>query len=123
MGSSITPQIPVEQADLQATINSAIQATTSAQFAIQESINTGISASLTALPPLPSPTPVVPAELSEEQLASSKDTSVAEAENAAEECNTAVEEATSDGTITQEEIYYIDYYATYAEDEISQALE
>lgn len=123
LGSSTSSQIPEDQADLQATINSAVQSTTSAQSAIQESINTGVSATLTALPPLPSPTPVVPAELSEEQLASSIDTSVAEAENAAEECNTAVEEATADGSLTQEEIYYIDYYATYAEDEISQALE
>lgn len=115
------PASPSETPNVQATIDAAVAATASAQAEVEQAINEGVAATLTALPPQVTPTPVAVDELSQAEMADAVNASADEAEAASEQCSAAVDSATADGVVTAEEVVYMTYYAAYAEDEIQQA--
>ncbi|MCJ7432908.1 MAG: hypothetical protein MUO77_05410, partial [Anaerolineales bacterium] len=92
-------------------VNTAIAGTQQAQALAQATINANV---LTAMPSTPTPGPTVDyVTLMEEELTALIDQSVNEAIAATEQTTAAVTSATSDGTMTQEEVedIYADYYA------------
>ena len=116
-----TDSMPTATIDLQATIDAAVGGTATAQVLMDEAINSGVSATLTALPPQSTPTPVASSELSQEEMADAVESSAAEAQAASSQCTVAVEQSTSDGTVTADEVAYIQYYVVYTNEEIQQA--
>ncbi len=110
--------------DVQATVNAGIQGTQTAQAAVQESIDQAVEATLASLPPTATPpAPVEYVTLSEEELAALIDEAVNEAIAATEQTNTATSQATSDGTVTDEEISTVEMYYYGADQAIAYAEE
>ncbi len=116
------PNSPAPQPtpNTQATIDASVQATLQAQSEIETTIDQAVAATLTA-----QPTPDY-ATFSEEELAALIDQAVAEAITASETASASTTSATSDGTVTSEEINYTYTYVydsayaiAYAEELIS----
>lgn len=120
-------------------VQTAVAATATVQAEIDIAIDAAVQATVVAMPPTPTPAPAIEYyELSEEELAALIDASVAEALIATETSSTVTAQATSDGVMTEEEIYqtveyiydaeaaihyteellaaYYDLYGEYAED-------
>jgi hypothetical protein len=122
--SSCTPSVapaptevaPLEPtADMEATVNAAIQATNTTQADMQATIDASVGATVEAQPTSETPEPVEPVEyvtMSEEEMAALIEQSVEEANTASQEMSAAAEQAASDGAVTQEEIemVYTYYY-------------
>lgn len=106
---------PTATPDVQATVDYAVAMTATAQAAEQETIDAAVQATVEALPS-PTPVPTVEVvELTEEELTELIDEAVAEAVAATEEVYTTTSQATYDDTISEEELYYMDYYMYAAE--------
>lgn len=121
--SAPTPSSPVP--DVDATVKAAVDATEAAKSSMQTAIEVSVAQTTTALPPAilpPTPTPVDGMTLSEEELAALIDQSVNEAITAYELAATTTSSATSDGTLTQEEIDAAAFAYAYADDEIEAAM-
>lgn len=96
-------------------VNTAVAGTQQAQALAQATVN---ASALTA-----APTPGAPVEyvtMTEEELTALINQSVDAAVAATEQTTTAVDTATSDGTVTQDEVTYIYSYYYAAEDQIAQ---
>ncbi|NOY98771.1 MAG: hypothetical protein GXP40_06155 [Chloroflexi bacterium] len=116
---SPTPAISVDDQ-----VQTAVAATATAQAAMDETIENAVQATITALPPTPTPGPTVEYySLSEEELAALIDESVDEALTASEQASTATTQATADGTVTYDEVYAATAYAYDAEAAIYYAEE
>jgi hypothetical protein len=104
-------------------VNTAIAGTQQAQALAQATVNANV---LTSMPATPTPGPTVDyVTLTEEELTNLIDQSVNEAVAATEQTTAAVESATSDGTVTQEEvedIYAYYYAAEYAIEQTEAAM-
>jgi len=106
-------------------VNTAVAGTQQAQALAQATVN---SSALTAIPATPTPGPTVEyVTLTEEELAALIDQAVTEAIAATENTSTAVYTATTDDSVTSEEVvyvydyyYYADYYVEYAEDLVAE---
>lgn len=138
--------------DVEATVAAAVQATSTAQAHAQASIDAAVQATATALAAdaalTPTPTPIiitttetvtetvteivteivyVPQDvyvtMSEEELAALIDESVSQAVAATEASAQAVSAATSDGTVSGEEVETVDVYVHLAEETIAYAEE
>jgi len=108
----------IEEVDVQATVDAAVMATDQADSAMQATIEGAVQATVVAMP-TPTPPPDVDANtVTEEELALMIDEAVAEAVTVSEETYTTTTQATSDGTITEEELAYMMLYY----DEIYQAI-
>ncbi len=79
------------------------------------------TAPIPTLPPQPTPTPVVPANLSQQEMANSVDSSTQEAVYSAEQAAAYALMACSDGVITPQEALVLMNYALWATGEIDQA--
>lgn len=104
--------------DPQATIDAAIAATATAQAELEAMVDEAVEEAVDE----------AIAELEEEYLLMTEEEfnqaieeAVEEAMAATEQTNTYVEEASSDGTLTTEEVEQIEYYAYYADDMIYYA--
>ena len=120
-------------------IMTAVAATATAQAEFDNAVDNAVAATVVFVPPTPTPGPTVDYyELSEEELAILIDEAVEEAVIATEASSAATTQATSDGTMTSEEVYetaeyvydaeaaiyyadeliaaYYDLYGAYAED-------
>jgi hypothetical protein len=107
-----------EEVDVQATVDAAVMATDQAKVAMQATIDGAVQATVVAMP-TPTPPPDVDAmTVTEEELAVMIDEAVAEAVTVSEETYTTTTQATSDGTITEEELAYMMLYY----DEIYQSI-
>lgn len=127
------------QAAGQATIDAAVQATDTAQAAIQATVEAATRATGTAQaisltptanePPAPveATTPAVASDsyltMTEEELATVVDQAVTEAVQATEQYATAAAEATTDSTVTAEEVQTVELYLSGAEEAIALAEE
>ncbi|MBN2391464.1 MAG: hypothetical protein JXR84_12120 [Anaerolineae bacterium] len=108
----------------QATIDAAVNATMTAQANMQSAIDAAVNATLTAVAAQATPTPQVETvTLTEEELAAMIDTAVAEAATATTASASASEQATADGTVTQEEVITVQVEVVGAEEAIAYAEE
>ena len=105
--------------DVDATVQTGIEGTQTAQENLASEVDSAVSATLTAMPTV---TPVVVEELSEEELADAVEDSTEEAVQASEQASQAAEEAASDGEITGEELEELYYLYYWTLDEVEQAL-
>ena len=107
-----------QEVDVQATVDAAVMATDMAETAMQATIEGAVQATVVAMP-TPTPPPDVDAmTVTEEELAKMIDEAVAEAVTVSEETYSTTTQATSDGTITEEELAYMMLYYS----EIDQAI-
>jgi hypothetical protein len=114
-GTSVPPTpIPA----VQATVNAAIAATSTAQATSAAVRATSI---VTPTPTLSATPPAKYAEMSEEELAASIDQAVAEAISATQECSTASTQAAADDVITPSEVDAAQVYVADAEQAIAYA--
>ena len=120
-------------------VATAVAATATAEADFENAVVDAVIATVVAMPPTPTAQPEIDAyELSEEELAALIDQAVNEAVLATEASSAATTQATSDGTMTSEEVYdtavyvydaeaaiyyaeellaaYYDLYGAYAED-------
>ncbi|MBL6966090.1 MAG: hypothetical protein ISR60_06010 [Anaerolineales bacterium] len=95
--------------DTQATIDAAIAATATAQAELETQINEAVDEAMQELEE-------EYLLMTEEEFNQALDEAIAEATAATEQTVYYVEEASSDGALTQEEIEQIEYYAYYADD-------
>jgi hypothetical protein len=108
--------------DLDMQIQTAIAATATAQALFDQSVDQAVQATVTAMPPTPTPGPSVDYyALTEEELAALIDQAVADAMTATQASNTATTQAASDGTITSDEVYDTIAYVYAAEAAIEYA--
>ena len=133
-GGSAEPTLSVDDQ-----VMTAVAATATAAASFESAVADAVAATVVAMPPTPTAQPPVDVyELSEEELAALIDEAVNEAVVATEASSTATTQATSDGTMTSEEVYetaayvydaeaaiyyaeellaaYYDLYGAYAED-------
>lgn len=106
---------PTATADLQATIDAAVAMTATAEAANDAAIEQAVQATVGALPS-PTPAPTVEAiEMTEQELEEIIDEAVNEAVAASEQVYTTTSEATYDNAISEDELYYLEYYMYAAE--------
>ena len=133
-GGKVEPPLNVDDQ-----VMTAVAATATAQAEFDNAVDNAVAATVVSMPPTPTPGPTVDYyELSEEELAILIDEAVEEAVIATEASSAATTQATSDGTMTSEEVYetaeyvydaeaaiyyadeliaaYYDLYGAYAED-------
>jgi len=113
---------PTATVDLNATVNAAVAATENAETMIKTTVDSAVLATITAMPPHPSPTPVNSDDLSEEDLADEVNNAVTEANNASQQSSNYTDQATSDNTLTYQEAYEMAYYYGLSQAEIEEAL-
>ncbi len=105
-------------------VATAVAATATAEANFENAVSDAVAATVVAMPPTPTPGPTVEYyELSEEELAALIDEAVTEAVVATEASSAATTQATSDGTMTEEEIYETAAYVYDAEAAIYYAEE
>lgn len=105
---------PLPTPNTQAMVDAAVVATDSARSGAQATLEAAVAATLTAMPPIPTPTPAVEyVTLSEEELAALIDTSVDEAVNQTSTTSQAAASIVVDGVVTADEIAYV--YSYYDE--------
>lgn len=93
-----------------------VQTAIAGTAAFQTAVGGAVQATVSALPPTPTPGPTVEVyELTEEELAALIDEAVAEAMVASEEAYSATSESTADGTVSDDEVYDTVYYVYAAE--------
>ena len=108
---------PINSDNIDMQVQTAIAQTAQAEAAFQVAVDQAVQATVIAMPPTLTPQPAVdPYTLTEEELADLIDASC-------EEAAMAYEEATSDGTYAEEEIYDTIYYVYDAEAAIAYAEE
>ncbi len=105
-------------------VATAVAATATAEANFENAVADAVEATVVAMPPTPTAQPEPDVyELSEEELAALIDEAVNEAVVATEASSTATTQATSDGTMTEEEIYETAAYVYDAEAAIYYAEE
>ncbi len=105
-------------------VMTAVAATATAEANFENAVADAVQATAVAMPPTPTPQPKEDVyELSEEELAALIDEAVEEAVVATEASSAATTQATSDGTMTEEEIYETAAYVYDAEAAIYYAEE
>ncbi|MBI9043860.1 MAG: hypothetical protein JEZ06_05200 [Anaerolineaceae bacterium] len=119
--SQSAPEV-TETVNVQATVDVAIAATQTLEQQNQAAVEGAVSATLTALPPLPSPTAIMLENMSEEDMSAAVGSSVEEANDAVEDAQNVYYQSAEDNYISEDEMteMYSSYY--WAEDEINQAL-
>jgi len=117
--SSCSPQNIVDENSMDADQQAGIAETETAQAEIDRVVSESVSATLTAIP---TPTPVVIDQMSEEDLATAIEQSTYEATGAAEEASQYADSASADGGLTPEELEELYYLFSWSIDEIEQAL-
>ena len=114
------PAAPEPTADIEATVNAALQATTAAQEAMQATIDASVGATVEAQPANDTSDETGSAEavdsaeyvtMTEEELALLIEDTVEEANTASQEMSSAAEQAASDNEVTQDE--YNEVYNYY----------
>ena len=105
--------------DVDATVQAGIEGTQAAQEEVENVVNEAVTATLAAIP---TPTAFVIEEMSEEEFADAVESSAEEAVQASEQASAAVEDAASDGDITEEELEDLYYFYYWTLEEIEQAL-
>jgi hypothetical protein len=116
---SATPTVGID-----AQVQTAIAATAAASATFQAAVNQAAQATVSALPPTPTPGPSVDSySLTEEELAGLIDQAVDEALAASDQAYAATTESTSDGTITSDEAYSTTTYVYDAEAAVAYAEE
>jgi hypothetical protein len=122
--STGAPTSPTSTPDAQATIDAAIAATANAQAGMQATIDASIASTAIAMPPTPTPGPTVEyVTMTEEELAALIDQAVADAVAATQQTSSAATQATSDNTVTEDELAYIYGYYYLADEAIDLAEE
>ena len=112
-----TPQSTV---DTQATVNAAIAATSTMQSGYQAAVSTSVAATVTAMPPVPTPMPPEAyTSLTEDELATMTVTSVEEAATATGQASASAAQAAADGVITADELVMLYSYWIYADELIA----
>lgn len=120
--SSATPVPATSTPDVQATINSALEATSQAQANLQATVGAAVSATVIAMPPTATPIPPVEyVALTEEELEALIDEAVNEAVAATTQATTATTQTTNDDALTADEVDYLMVYALAAEQAIYYA--
>jgi hypothetical protein len=130
---------PSPTPDVQATIDAAIEATSTVGAAVQATIDAAVAATgtanaspeatveptvQTAATVAPTPTPAAEyVAMTEEELAALIDQAAAEAAAATQECSTATAQATADDTVTPDEAEAVEVYVSDAEEAIAYAEE
>jgi len=105
-------------------IQTAIAGTAAAAATFQAAVNQAVGATITSLPPTPTPGASVDVyELTEEELAALIDESVNEAIAASDQAYATTSTTTADGTVTDEEVYTTVQYVYDAEAAIAYAEE
>lgn len=126
--SELQPLQPT--ADVEATVQAALAATSTAAADLGTTVEAAVAATVTAAPPVvtlvpitpaPSPTPVDGTTLSEEELAALIDVAVDEAVAASEAASQAATAAAADDAITQEEVDTVEVYVAASEETIAAA--
>ena len=118
--AAVEPTTPSEPtADIQATVDADIAATSTAQAQMQEAIDEAVVATITAMP---TQSPPPPDEISEEELAQMVDEAVNEAMYYSNELETATTESTSDDVLTEDELEMLMSYYGLSQSEIEYAL-
>ncbi|MCJ7624572.1 MAG: hypothetical protein MUO76_13805 [Anaerolineaceae bacterium] len=106
---------PTTTENVQATIDAAVAMTATAVAATDAAIKEAVQATVGALPS-PTPAPTVEAvEMTEEELEQLIDEAVNEAVAASEQVYTTSADATYDDAISEDELYYMEYYMYAAE--------
>jgi F0F1-type ATP synthase membrane subunit b/b' len=104
------------------TVDQKVQTVVAQTATFQGAVNQAANATVAALPPTPTPGPQVDyTTMTEEQLSALIDQSVNQALAASSQSNTATTQATSDGTITSDEVYATVAYVYDAQAEIEYA--
>ncbi len=119
---------PSATPNLEMTIQAAVKLTESAKSGMQATINSSVSTTLTAVPQaavpvIPTPTPINPAYVTEEEVAAMVENEVNEALAASTTCASTSTAAASDDTITSEELAELEAAVTASEQAISEATE
>lgn len=117
--SSCSPQNEVDEKSMDAVQQAGLAETETAQAEIDRVVSESVSATLTAIP---TPTPVVVDQMSEEDFAAAVEQSTNEAVGAAEEASQYANSASVDGELTPEELEELYYLYYWSIDEIEQAL-
>lgn len=114
-----TPQPTVNTQD---TVDSAVAATSTMQSSYQGAVSTSVAATVTAMPPVPTPMSTETyVTLTEEELEALINTSVQDAATATTQASTAASQAAADGVITEDELVMLYSYWIYADDLIVYA--
>ena len=101
--------------NVHATVNASVDATATAQANFDAEVEVAVQATVESLPsPTPQPT-VEEDEITEEELAEMIDEAVEEAMSAYDQTYYTTYDAADDGSISEEELYYMDYYMYAAE--------
>ena len=101
--------------NVHATVNASVDATATAQANYENEVEMAVQATVESLPsPTPQPT-VEEDEITEEELAEMIDEAVEDAMSAYEQTYYTTYDATGDGSISEDELYYMDYYMYAAE--------
>ena len=110
--------------DAQATIDYAIAATSTVEAGIQETLDSALEATTTAMPPSDTPEPTEEyITFTEEELEELIDQAVEEAIAATNQASAATSEVVYDDTVSQEEYDYVEAYVYGAEEAIYYAME
>lgn len=116
--------MPTDTPDVQATIDAAMAATSTALAGVQATVDTAVSSTSEAMPPTPTPGPTVEyMEMTEEELEAMINQAVNEAVATTEQASTATSDATADETVTSEEAEVVEVYVAGAEEAIAYAEE
>jgi hypothetical protein len=94
--------------DLNSTVNAAVSATEAAKNAMQSTIDSSVAKTVTAIPPRPTPTIMNVSTVSEEEISALVEKEVDEAMQASIACASTTSAATSDDTVTAEELAEIE---------------
>lgn len=119
LSSSIIGCTEDNDVDVDATVQAGIAGTQAAEGEMSIAVDEAVTATLTAMP---TPTPLVIDQLSEEELAQAVEDSADEAVQASEQASTATDNATSDGEITEEELEELYYLYYWTLEEVEQAM-
>ena len=122
-GSRAIQETPTVQ--LEATVNAMVQDSLQAQADTQATIDAAVQATQTVIASQATPVPVDEDyyKMTEEELSALIDEAVAAAIEASEEVYTSTTSATSDNTVSDQEVVYVSYAAVYADDAIAYAEE
>ncbi|MHC1782677.1 MAG: hypothetical protein AB9891_07955 [Anaerolineaceae bacterium] len=132
-GCSLTRQTesteqPAQTPDINATVNAAVAATEAANDAMEATVSSAVQATTGAATPYPTytpyptPTPVNVDVMTEEEIAALVDQEVNEAVAASEQANAATTAATTDDTVTAEELQALEQEVAYANQQIEEAM-
>jgi hypothetical protein len=98
-----------------------VAATSVAQNAVQSTISSSVAGTITAIPPIPTPTPIEVDTVTEEEIAALVDEALEEAMAASTTCATTASDAASDDSVTSEEAQSITVTVVASKEAIANA--